>query len=81
MQAPLLIGRLSSCLSFHLGFEDQRQGLKVMPRAMGVREGQKVFKVMIGGWGGSGWGGGWLFASVAHNWAKTMHKCISHYGL
>ena len=33
MQAPLLIGRLSSCLSFHLGFEDQRQGLKVMPRA------------------------------------------------
>ena len=53
----------------------------MMPRAMGVREGQKVFKVMIGGWGGSGWGGGWLFAGVAHNWAKTMHKCISHYGL
>ena len=53
----------------------------MMPRAMGVREGQKVFKVMIGGWGGSGWDGGWLFAGVAHNWAKTMHKCISHYGL
>ena len=53
----------------------------MMPRAEGAREGQKVFKVMIGGGDGSGWDGGWLFASVAHNWVKTMHKCISHYGL